>query len=51
MGRAFGYYEAVKIFMPANRSKRVYVPHIERVPLDSENGGGCCGPVSKENLK
>ena len=36
--------------MPANRSKPVYAPYIEHVPPDGENGGGCCGPVSKENL-
>jgi hypothetical protein len=31
----FGYnYEAVKIFMPANREKPVVVPYIEHVPPD-----------------
>ena len=31
--RAVGYnYEAVKIFMPANREKPVYAPYIEHVP-------------------
>jgi hypothetical protein len=33
--RAVGYnYEAVKIFMPANREKPVIVPYIEHVPPD-----------------
>ena len=33
--RAVGYsYEAVKIFMPANRSKPVYAPYVEHVPPD-----------------
>jgi hypothetical protein len=33
--RANGYsYEAVKIFMPANRAKPVYAPYIEHVPPD-----------------
>ena len=33
--RANGYnYEAVKIFMPANRSKPVIVPYLEHVPAD-----------------
>jgi hypothetical protein len=33
--RAVGYnYEAVKIFMPANREKPVYAPYIEHVPPD-----------------
>jgi hypothetical protein len=33
--RAVGYnYEAVKIFMPANREKPVVVPYIEHVPPD-----------------
>jgi hypothetical protein len=33
--RAIGYnYEAVKIFMPANRAKLVYAPYIEHVPPD-----------------
>jgi hypothetical protein len=33
--RAVGYnYEAVKIFMPANRSKPVYAKYIEHVPPD-----------------
>jgi hypothetical protein len=33
--RATGYnYEAVKIFMPANRAKPVYAPYIEHVPPD-----------------
>jgi hypothetical protein len=33
--RANGYnYEAVKIFMPANREKPVIVPFIEHVPPD-----------------
>jgi hypothetical protein len=33
--RAIGYnYEAVKIFMPANREKPVIVPYIEHVPPD-----------------
>ena len=33
--RAVGYsYEAVKIFMPANRAKSVYAPFIEHVPPD-----------------
>jgi hypothetical protein len=33
--RANGYnYEAVKIFMPANRSKPVYAKYIEHVPPD-----------------
>jgi hypothetical protein len=51
MGRAVSYnYEAVKIFMSANRSKPVNAPYIEREPPDGENGGGCCGPGPKENL-
>jgi hypothetical protein len=34
--RANGYnYEAVKIFMPANREKPVVVPYIEHVPPDT----------------
>ena len=33
--RAVGYnYEAVKIFMPANREKPVYAPYVEHVPPD-----------------
>ena len=33
--RANGYnYEAVKIFMPANREKPVYAPYVEHVPPD-----------------
>jgi hypothetical protein len=33
--RAVGYnYEAVKIFMPANRAKPVYAKYIEHVPPD-----------------
>jgi hypothetical protein len=34
--RANGYnFEAVKIFMPANRAKPVYAPYIEHVPPDT----------------
>jgi hypothetical protein len=37
--RAVGYnYEAVKIFMPANREKPVIVPYIEHVPPDVTAG-------------
>jgi hypothetical protein len=37
--RAVGYnYEAVKIFMPANRSKSVYAKYIEHVPPDVTAG-------------
>jgi hypothetical protein len=37
--RAVGYsYEAVKIFMPANRAKPVYAPYIEHVPPDTTAG-------------
>jgi hypothetical protein len=37
--RAVGYnYEAVKIFMPANRSKPVYAKYIEHVPPDVTAG-------------
>src|SRR5271169_4022957 len=37
--RAVGYnYEAVKIFMPANRAKPVIVPYIEHVPPDVTAG-------------
>jgi hypothetical protein len=37
--RAVGYnYKAVKIFMPANRSKPVYAPYIEHVPPDVTAG-------------
>jgi hypothetical protein len=37
--RAVGYnYEAVKIFMPANREKPVVVPYIEHVPPDVTAG-------------
>jgi hypothetical protein len=37
--RANGYnYEAVKIFMPANRDKPVIVPYIEHVPPDVTAG-------------
>jgi hypothetical protein len=37
--RAVGYnYEAVKIFMPANRSKPIYAPYIEHVPPDVTAG-------------
>jgi hypothetical protein len=37
--RAVGYnYEAVKIFMPANREKPVYAKYIERVPPDVTAG-------------
>ena len=33
--RAVGYnYEAVKIFMPANRAKPMYAPYLEHVPPD-----------------
>jgi hypothetical protein len=33
--RANGYsYDAVKIFMPANRKKPVYAPYVEHVPPD-----------------
>jgi hypothetical protein len=33
--RANGYnYDAVKIFMPANREKPVYAPYVEHVPPD-----------------
>ena len=39
MSRAVGYnYEAVKIFMPANREKPVIVPYIEHVPPDVTAG-------------
>jgi hypothetical protein len=34
--RANGYnYEAVKIFMPANREKPVYAKYIEHIPPDT----------------
>lgn len=34
--RATGYsYDAVKIFMPANRSEPVYAPYVEHVPPDT----------------
>jgi hypothetical protein len=37
--RAVGYnYEAVKIFMPAGRSKPVYAPYTEHVPPDVTAG-------------
>jgi hypothetical protein len=37
--RAVAYsYEAVKIFMPANRAKPVYAPYIEHVPPDVTAG-------------
>ena len=37
--RAVGYnYEAVKIFMPANREKPVYAKYIEHVPPDVTAG-------------
>jgi hypothetical protein len=37
--RAVGYsYEAVKIFMPANRAKPVYAKYIEHVPPDVTAG-------------
>ena len=37
--RANGYnYEAVKIFMPANRAKPVYAKYIEHVPPDVTAG-------------
>jgi hypothetical protein len=37
--RANGYnYQAVKIFMPANRQKPVYAPYIEHVPPDVTAG-------------
>jgi hypothetical protein len=37
--RANGYnYEAVKIFMPANRSKPVYAKYIEHIPPDVTAG-------------
>jgi hypothetical protein len=37
--RAVGHsYDAVKIFMPANRSKPVYAPYVEQVPPDVTAG-------------
>jgi hypothetical protein len=45
--RAVGYsYEAVKIFMPANREKPVYAKYIEHVPPDETVQNAAAGAAS-----
>ena len=45
--RAVGYnYEAVKIFMPANRAKPVYAKYIEHIPPDETVQNAAAGAAS-----
>ena len=44
---AVGYnYEAVKIFMPANRAKPVYAKYIEHIPPDETVQNAAAGAAS-----